>query len=59
MVFLGLSKLGEKKQVRIPNKAIEKLEINTDDDVIFLEEKGEVIIKKVQGEEVADLIMKK
>ena len=58
MVFLGLSKLGEKKQVRIPNKAIDKLEIKTDDDLIFLEKGGEVIIKKVQGEEVADLVMK-
>jgi len=62
-MFLGISKLSEKKQITLSKEIIEKLDLKIDGYVIFLEKEtnlgNDIVIKKVSGEEVADLIMKK
>ncbi len=53
------SRLTEKKQVRIPDEIIKKLDLKTGNLLIFIEKDGEIILKKVPGEKIAQLVMKK
>jgi len=45
-IILGSSKIGTRGQITIPKKAREKFDLKTGDIVIFIEENGQLIIKK-------------
>ena len=53
------SRLTEKKQVRIPDEIIEKLGLKIGNLLIFIEDGEDIILKKVPGEKIAQLMMKK
>jgi len=58
-MFLGFCKLTEKKLIRLPDEAIKKLELQEGDSLILIEKGNDVVVRKVSGEEVASLMMKK
>ena len=58
-MFLGFCKLTEKKLIRLPDEAIKKLELQEGDSLILIEKGNDVVVRKVLGEEVASLMMKK
>ena len=52
------SRLTQKKQVRIPDEIIDKLELKIGNLIIFVEKDGDIILKKVPGEKIAQMVMK-